>query len=65
MLLVTATGSGVPQTLWRIGYWLDDQGPIRGRGNCRTFFSFPPLPDRLWGTPSLISNGYPAAITPG
>jgi hypothetical protein len=22
------------------------------------FFSSPPLPDRLWGPPSLLSNGY-------
>jgi len=28
-------------------------------GRCWEFFSSPPLcPDRLWGTPSLLSNGY-------
>jgi hypothetical protein len=33
-----------------------DQGSIPDRG--KRFFSFPQRPDRLWGLPSLLSNGY-------
>jgi hypothetical protein len=36
--------------------WLDDRGSIPGRG--REFFSSLPRSDRLWGPPSLLSNGY-------
>jgi hypothetical protein len=40
------------------GYGLDDRGigvrvPVGSR-----IFSFPQRPDRLWGPPSLLSNGY-------
>jgi hypothetical protein len=37
-------------------YRLDDRGliPYRGRG----FFFLPLRPDRLWGPPSLLCNGY-------
>jgi hypothetical protein len=40
------------------GYGLDDRGvgvrvPVGSR-----FFSSPSRPDRLWGPPSLLSNGY-------
>jgi hypothetical protein len=38
------------------GYWPDDQGLISSRD--RDFFSLRPRPDRLWGPPSLLSNGY-------
>jgi len=37
-------------TQWMIG------GSCPGRG--WEFFSSPPLPDRLWGPPSFLSNGY-------
>jgi hypothetical protein len=37
-----------------LGYGLD--GSILGGG--WEFFSSLPLPERLWGPPSLISNGY-------
>jgi len=32
----------------------DQVSPDRGW----EFFSLPPCPDRLWGAPSLLSNGY-------
>jgi hypothetical protein len=40
------------------GYWLDDRGfgvrvPVGER-----ILSSPHRPDRLWGPPSLLSNGY-------
>jgi hypothetical protein len=40
------------------GYWLDDRGvgvrvPVGSR-----IFSSPRCPDRLWGPPNLLSNGY-------
>jgi hypothetical protein len=28
-------------------------------------FSFPRRPDRLWGPPNLLSNGYQGSISPG
>jgi hypothetical protein len=39
-----------------LGYGLDDRGSIPGGG--WEFFSSPPRPERLWGPPSLLSNGY-------
>jgi len=39
-----------------LGYWLYDRGLSSHRG-CE-FFSSPPRPDRLWGLPCLLSNGY-------
>jgi hypothetical protein len=38
------------------GYGLDGQGSIPDRG--RGFFLYPLRPDRLWGPPSLLYNGY-------
>jgi hypothetical protein len=35
------------QSVWGLGYWLDDRGSIPGRG--WEFFSSPPRPARLWG----------------
>jgi hypothetical protein len=40
-------------------YGLDDRaigGSIPGRG--KGFFLYPLCPDRLWGPPSLLYNGY-------
>jgi hypothetical protein len=37
-------------------YGLDDRGSIPDRG--KGFFFQPLRPDRLWGPPSLLSNGY-------
>jgi hypothetical protein len=37
-------------------YRLDDRGSIPDTG--RGFFFLPLRPDRLWGPPSLLSNGY-------
>jgi hypothetical protein len=47
------------------GYRLDDRGfgvrvPVRSR-----IFSSPRRPDRLWGPPSLLSNGYRGALSSG
>jgi hypothetical protein len=39
-----------------LGYGLDDRGSISG--GCFEFFCKPPRPERLWGPPSLLSNGY-------
>jgi hypothetical protein len=38
------------------GYGLDGLGLITGRG--KKFVSIPHCPDRLWGTPSFLLNGY-------
>jgi hypothetical protein len=38
-----------------MGYGLEDRGLIPGRG--KKIFSCPQRLDRLWGTPSLLSNG--------
>jgi hypothetical protein len=43
------------------GYQMDDPGSISSMAG---FFSSPHSPDRLWGTPSLVSNGYRGAISP-
>jgi hypothetical protein len=43
-----------------LGYGLDDRGS-RFRfpaGGGWEFFSPPPRPERLWGPPNLLSNGY-------
>jgi hypothetical protein len=37
-------------------YGLDGQGSIPGKG--KEFFSSPQSPDRLWGPPSLLHDGY-------
>jgi hypothetical protein len=40
-------------TVWMIGVrWFHSQ-----RGGCE-FFSSPPRPDLLWGTPNFLSSGY-------
>jgi hypothetical protein len=38
------------------GYGMDGKGSIPGRG--RRFLCSQQRPDRLWGPPSLLSNGY-------
>jgi hypothetical protein len=40
-----------------MGYGIDGWGSILGVG--KTFSSFPQRPDRLWGTSTLLSVGYP------
>jgi hypothetical protein len=37
---------------------MDNRGSIPGKGNDEIFFSSPPRPERLWGSRSLLSNGY-------
>jgi hypothetical protein len=37
------------------GYWLDGPGLLPGSA---TFFFSPQRPDRLWGPPALLYNGY-------
>jgi hypothetical protein len=39
---------------WATGWMIRVSCPGRGW----EFFSLPPRPDRLWGPPSLLSNGY-------
>jgi hypothetical protein len=40
------------------GYGLDDQGVGVGVPVGSRIFSSPRRPDRLWGPPNLLSNGY-------
>jgi hypothetical protein len=47
------------------GYGLDEQGVrVRVRVGARFFFS-PRRPDRLWGPPSLLSNGCGGSFSGG
>jgi hypothetical protein len=46
-----------------LSYGLDDLGSIPGGG--WEFFSSPPLPERLWGPLSLLSNGYQGSLSLG
>jgi hypothetical protein len=47
------------------GYGLYDPGVgVRDPEGSR-IFSSPQRPDRLWGSPSLISNGYWGGLSPG
>jgi len=39
---------------WVTGWMIGGSGPGRGW----EFLSSPPRPDQLWGSPSLLSNGY-------
>jgi hypothetical protein len=42
-----------------MGYELDDRGSrVRFLAVAGKFFSSQPCPERLWGPPSLLSNGY-------
>jgi hypothetical protein len=42
-----------------LGYGLDDGGSkVRFPAGGWEFFSSPPRPERFWGSPSLLSNGY-------
>jgi hypothetical protein len=42
-----------------LDYGLDDRGSFSGGGSDGIIcFSSPPRPDRLWGPPSVLSNGY-------
>jgi hypothetical protein len=44
-------------------YGLDDRGSIPGRG--KGFFLSPLCPDRLWGPPNLLYNGYRGSFPRG
>jgi hypothetical protein len=44
-------------------YGLDDRGSIPGGG--KGFFLYPLCPDRLWGPPILLYNGYRGVLSPG
>jgi len=39
---------------WSTGWMIGGSSPGRGW----EFYASPPRPDRLWGPPSLLSNGY-------
>jgi hypothetical protein len=39
---------------WAMGWMIGDSSPDRGL----VFFSSSPRPDKLWGPPSVLSNGY-------
>jgi hypothetical protein len=42
-----------------LGYGLDDRGSrVRFPAGAGNFSLPPPRPERLWGPPSLLSNGY-------
>jgi hypothetical protein len=42
-----------------LGYGLDDRGSrVRFPAGGWEFFFSPPRPERLWGPPSILSNGY-------
>jgi hypothetical protein len=42
-----------------LGYGMDDWGSrVRFTAGVWEFFSSPPRPERLWGPPNLLSNGY-------
>jgi hypothetical protein len=43
------------------GYGLDGRGSFPGRG--KRFVSSPQRPDRLWGPPSHLTNGYRGAFS--
>jgi hypothetical protein len=44
-----------------LGYGLDDREFESREG--LEIFSSPPCPDRLWGPPSLLTNGYQGAFS--
>jgi hypothetical protein len=58
-------GAGVAQSVLKVGFGLDDRSTSPGRGNGGNFFSSPPRPNRLWGPPSLLSNGYRGLLPRG
>jgi hypothetical protein len=48
----------INQSVWWLGYGLDDRGLIPGRERVRIFLSSPPLyPDRIWGPPGRYPTG--------
>jgi hypothetical protein len=47
-------------------YGLDDRAiGVRSPAGARGFFLLPLCPDRLWGPPSLLYNGYRGVLSPG
>jgi hypothetical protein len=55
----------LPQSVYWLGYGLDDWGSIPGRGRERMFFSSPPRPDWLWVPPNFLSNGFRGSFPRG
>jgi hypothetical protein len=47
------------------GYRLDDRAiEVRSPTEAKGFFLYPLCPDRLWGPPSLLYNGYGGVLFP-
>jgi hypothetical protein len=48
------------------GYGLDDRAiEVRSPAEAKRFFVYPLCPDRLWGPPSLLYNGYRGSFPRG
>jgi hypothetical protein len=59
VIISTALTKGEGSVGIALGYRLDDRGSrVRFPAGGWEFFSSPPPPERLWGPPSLLSNGY-------
>jgi len=54
---MTFVGAGVAQSVWRLGWGLDDRGSIPGRDNDGILFCSPSRPDWLCSPTTLLSNG--------
>jgi hypothetical protein len=59
---VRTGGAGIFQSLYSLGYGMDDRGSIP---LSLGFFSSPLRPDRLWGLPGSLSPVGTCAVSPG
>jgi hypothetical protein len=58
-------GAEVAQSVQWIGYGAGRPGFDSRQGRLRDFHSSSPHPDRLWGPPNLLSNGYRGSYPDG